>query len=241
MPEVTLPSSGGKCKVRTLGIFELDRIHREFIGPFTYEITIFGGAKKTAEYDIGKYEELGREPPRPPDIPEHEIRENTPEWYQFRDSQLYKAAEHHNRMRFESVGAYCDNVIAYILENCLEDPDDVKLIVTKQDWEEVRFAALVPQITERMVINILRDTFQAQFNDQEIIDALDSIPGGSGKYNPIRLWEIQWANEMGYSDSDLALIEVDERARRVCGKFLTKWLEALELDKMRKEREMRAT
>ena len=75
----------------TLGIFELDTIRRDFLGPFTFNIKVLGGSEKEAEYDISKYEELGRPTPTPPDIPEHKLKEDTEEWYQFRDWQLYQS------------------------------------------------------------------------------------------------------------------------------------------------------
>lgn len=235
MPIVTL-SDGDPCEVRTLGIFELDSIGRDFLGPFTFTMKVLGGTEKEAEYDIGKYEELGRPKPTPPDIPVHELKENTQEWYQYRDSQLYQAAEHHGVLRLDAVSVYTDEVISYILLNCVTE-QDVSRIVTDEDWELVYHAAMVPQITEKMITEILRDSYQAEFNDQAIFDALDRAKGGSGKYNAIRLWENEWANEMGYSDLQLAIVPVKERARRVVAKFLRSWMESLEMDKWSKERE----
>ena len=234
MPTITL-SDGEPCEVRTFGIFELDSIRREFLGPFTFTMKILGGTEKEAEYDIGKYEELDRPKPTPPDIPVHELQENTQEWNEYSDWQLYQAAEHHDVLRLESVSLYCDDVINYILANCLS-PYDIHRIVTDGDWELVYYAAMVPQITEKMIMNILRDTYQAKWQEQEIFEALDRAEGGSGRYNAIRLWENEWANEMGYSDLQLAIVPVEERARRVVAKFLRGWMEFLEMDKFSKER-----
>lgn len=235
MPEVTL-SDGGSCEVRTLGIFELDRIQREFLGPFTFEMTILGGSKKEVEYDISKYEELDRPIPEKPKTPQEELVLETEEWYQFRDWQLYQAALNHNRQRLESIAAYCDDVAAYIITHCVSPEDSIR-IVTAWDWERVYKIALIPPITEKMIIQTLRDSFQASFDEQEIFDALDKTKGGSGAYNALRLFENEWANEMGYSDLELAVIPVEERARRVCAKFLRGWMEHLETDKMLKKSE----
>lgn len=235
MPEVTL-SDGGPCEVRTLGIFELDTIRREFLGPFVYEMTVLGGSKRKVEYDISKYEELGRPIPQPSKIPESELKENTQEWYDHRDWQLYSAAEHHGIDRLNNVSEYCDDVVAYILSKAIS-AEDQKRIVIESDWEKVYLAALVPQVTEKMIVHVLRDTYQAEYEDDEVFDALDKTKGGSGIYNAIRLWENEWANEMGFSDMELAVIPVEERARRICAKFLRGWFEFLELEKMRRERE----
>ena len=107
----------------------------------------------------------------------------------------------------------------------------------QNDWEQVYKVAMVPQITEKMITDILRDTFQAKFQEREIFEALDRAKGGSGSYNAIRLWENEWANEMGYSDVELAIVPVEERARRVVAKFLRSWMDFLEMDKWSKERE----
>jgi hypothetical protein len=219
-----------------LGIFELDNIRRKFLGPFTYEMTILGGSKKTVEYDINKYEELGRPIPQPAAVPENELKENTQEWYEHRDWQLYEAALFHNRQRLEVVSAYCNDVVAYILANCISQ-EDIKRIVIESDWEKIYVAALVPQVTEQLIIATLRSTYQAEYDDEEVFDAMDKAQGGSGMYNAIRLWENEWANEMGYSDIELAIIPVEERARRICAKFLRNWFEFLELEKMRRQRE----
>jgi hypothetical protein len=238
MPTVLL-SDGDPCEVRTLGIFELDSIKRDFLGPFTFTIKVLGGGEKEAELDISKYEELGRPIPTPPDIPEHELKENTEQWYQFRDWQLYQSALHHGALRLESISVYCDSVADYILQNCVSVIDG-RRIVTDEDWKVVYTAAMVPQITEPMIIQILRDTYQATFNDQDIFDALDKAQGGSGAYNAIRLWENEWANEMGYGDIELAIVPVEERARRVVAKFLRGWMEFLEMDKTIAERSLGA-
>ena len=172
MPIVTL-SDGDPCEVRTLGIFELDSVRREFLGPFTFMMKVLGGTEKEVEYDISKYEELDRPKPTPPDVPEHELKENTEEWFQLRDTQLYQAAERHGVLRVESVSDYCDDVIDYILLNCLT-PEDVHRIVTDEDWKTVYYVAMIPQISEAMIIDVLRDTYQAKFNQDDVFDALFS-------------------------------------------------------------------
>lgn len=235
MPEVTL-SDGGSCEVRTLGIFELDRIRREFLGPFTFKMKILGGSEKEVEYDISKYEELDRPIPQKPKTPQEELVPETEEWYQFRDWQLYQAALNHNRLRLESVAAYCDDVASYLIAHCVSPEDSIRIVIDR-DWKKVYKVALIPPITEKLLIETLRDSYQASFDDQEIFDALDKTKGGSGMYNAIRLFENEWANEMGYDDLQLAMIPVEERTRRVCAKFLRGWMGHLETDKMIRTRD----
>ena len=94
MPEISL-SDGLPCDVRTLGIFELDNVPRNQIGPFVYTIELVGGVKKEVVYDLAKYDEEGREPPQKPDTPEHLIKEDTEDWYNLRDWKRHQAAERH--------------------------------------------------------------------------------------------------------------------------------------------------
>ena len=49
-----------------------------------------------------------------------------------------------------------------------------------------------------------------------------------------------WANEMKLGDMELAVIPVEERARRICAMMLNNWLEFLEMDKSRKRREAKS-
>ena len=234
MPEVTL-SDGESLEVRTLGIFELDVVERQHIGPYTYPIELLGDVVKYAEWDLSKYEELGRDPPSKPKKPEHLIEENTEEWYQLRDFTRYETALWHRQEQNEAAAEFAENVKEYILVNCVPQ-EDLNRIITEDDWEKVYIAALVPPLTMQLIIDTLRNTYKASFDNKDIFDAMDKAKGGSGEYNHIRLWENMWANEMKVSDLELAVIPVEERARRVCAMMLNNWLEFLEIDKSRKRR-----
>jgi hypothetical protein len=234
MPEVIL-SDGEPLEVRTLGIFELDVVERQHLGPYTYPIELLGDVVKYAEWDLSKYEELGRELPSKPKKPEHLIEEDTEEWYQLRDWKRYETALWHRKEQNEAAAQFAESVCAYILENCI--PREAwNRIVTEGDWEKIYIAALVPPLTMQMIIDTLRDTYNASFDNKEIFEAMDKAKGGSGEYNHIRLWENQWATEMKLSDLELAMIPVEERSRRICAMMLNNWLEFLELDKSRKKR-----
>lgn len=233
MPTVTL-SDGDDLEVRTLGIFELDVIERQIIGPYTYPVELLGDVIKEKKWDIGQYERLGRDPPSKPETPEHLIEEGTEEWYQLRDWKRYGTALWHREQQAESAAKYYEDIVSYILQECVPR-EAIRRIVTQDDWRKVYVAALVPPLTMQLIIHTLRSTYQATFDDQEIFDALDAATGGSGSYNHVRLWENQWANKMGLSDMELAIIPVEERARRVCAMMLDNWFEFLELNKIRKK------
>jgi hypothetical protein len=232
MPEVIL-SDGEPLVARTVGIFELDVIERQFIGPFTYPIELLGGVVRYAEWDLDKYEEKGRDLPSLPKTPKHLIEEETEEWYQLRDYERLQAALYHRIQRLETAAQYYEDVLLYIFDNCM-DRDDLRRIVTEDDWEKVYKVILVPQITMALIVSTLKNTFAAKFANEEIFEALDSATGGHGSYNALRKWENVWATQMGISDLELAVYPVEERARRVCAMMLDTWMEFLEVDRIRK-------
>lgn len=225
-------SDGKECRVRALGLFELDGIPRPDAGPFTYQMTMLGGEVKQAEFDLDAWDE----PPVKPDIPEHRIREKTEAWYDMRDYQLYQAAEAHRDKQARDLIAYCEAAAAYVRDHCI-DPEDVPRIVTEEDWEAVYRAALVPPLTHQLLADTLRNTYSATYNDEEIFDALEKTSGGRGSVNALRLWENQTMLRMQMSEMQWAALPRNERARKVCAHMLDKWLEHLEVDRYRKERE----
>lgn len=223
--DITL-SDGKTCKVRTLGIFELDRIDYEPLGPFTYTIKGLDGQEYEAEFDLTAFEE----PPVKPD--EHNLEEGSREWYDLLTWQTYQGAINHNKKIVDSVNEYYDKIIEYILENCL-DEEDILRIVTEEDWELVYYVALIPQLTKDLLTYTLRQTYKAKYKDDEIFDALEKTSGSKGYYNAIRVWESRLMIEMGLTEIEYASLPLEERARKVCALMMNKWFEHLELEDMR--------
>lgn len=151
--EVTL-SDGVPCSVRRLGLFELDGIRLDTIGPFTFQDTTLTGDTFDIEYDGSQWVI----PPEKPDKPINEIEEGSEEWYQYREAQLYEGWVNHEKRRVEDVVSYCHRVAAYILDNAISQ-DDRRRIYTESDWEAIHFAALTPQVTQEDIAAVLRDTF----------------------------------------------------------------------------------
>jgi len=234
MAEVYL-SDGKPFSVRTLGIFELDVIERQDLGPFLYPMDLMGDIIKWAEYKIEKYEETGTPIPTMPSIPEHEITEDMPEWYQLRDHKRYEAALWHNKERDESAAEFGEKVLAYILQNCVEK-DDLNRIVTEEDFRKFYESGLVPQLTLALIVYTLKNSFQAKFNNEDLMEALSAAEGGHGAYNVVRHWENKWATQMQFSDLQLATVPLEERARRICSMNLDEWMSYLEVDRTRRMR-----
>ncbi len=237
MPEPIL-SDGEIIETRTFGIFDLDNVAKDFLGPFTYQMKLLGGDVKESEYDISRYEETGTEPPKMPDTPESEIVEESNDWYQMRDAQRFMAAELHNIRRLERVSGYADNAVAYILKEGVINQADISRIVTEEDWELTYISILIPQLTKKMLADSLKLTYDATYDEQSIFDAMDRVGGGRASYNAIRQWEVDWSNEFGVNDAELAALSVVERARRVAGFMLPKWIEALESDRLHSKKKV---
>ncbi len=153
MPIVTL-SDGQPCKVRRLGLFELDGVGREVLGVFKYSLLLATGIITEDEYDLRALTYT----PTKPDKPANEIEQGSPEWFQLQDYDTYLAALSWEKERIESYEGHINDVTTYILEHCLS-PDDRNRIVEPEDWDAIQTAALVPQLTMEGVAACLRNTF----------------------------------------------------------------------------------
>ncbi len=157
MPYKTiLLSDGLPCRVRQLGLFELNGKGRAILGPYCYSMLLATGQVVEDEYELRALEET----PKPPDLPAAEIKPGSMEWYALNEYETYLAAMAHEKRRVESYHGYVDDVVAYILANCLK-AEDCSRIVTPEDWDAVYQAALVPELTIEVISATLRDVFQS--------------------------------------------------------------------------------
>ena len=223
---------GSEIEVRRLGIFELDNLMPDPVGPFTYKMKTLTGKEYDVEFDPNTYDE----PPQKPDKAEHEVEENSSEWYQLLDWQLYQASIAHNHRRVEAMDEYNELVARYIINSCVK-PEDVNRIVTEEDWERVYSAALVPQLTVELLEKTLGKTYEATFDGQSIFKALEGLDKGHSSYNTIRLWENKLMIEMSLTEVQYAIIPVEERARKVCALFLEPAVSQLEMNLADKNRD----
>lgn len=147
-------SDNEPCRVRVLGLYELDNKGRAILGPYCYSILMATGQIKEDEYRLDLLDEI----PKKPDKPENEIEPNSYEWYQLREWETYQAALAHESKRYESYEDHNSDIAHYILDNCLE-PEDRNRVITPDDWRKVQAAAIVPQLTEEVIADTLRNTF----------------------------------------------------------------------------------
>lgn len=219
---VTL-DSGEDFRVRQLGLFELDDLVPDSIGPFTYEMEVMGKTHHVV-FDISRYET----PPPPPTKSPSEIKPNTREHDDYIDWQLYHAALLHNQKRLDTINTFYMDIKRYIIANACED-DPAKLI-SLDDWRKVYDAALVPQLTMEIIAATLEKTYAAKFNGLDIFEALTHARKGRGAYDVIKLWENQLMIKMQLSELEYSMLPLAERARKVCAMFLDDIMAFLEID-----------
>ena len=153
MHKTVLLSDNQPCKVRVLGLFELNDMAPEILGPYRYSMLLATGDIVEDEYVF---------PPKPPGEPEKSVEECEPdsfEYSQWQEYNTYQAALAHEQKRTESYENYLRVVSAYILENCLGEKDRGR-VIKPVDWDRIQAAAIVPQLTEEVIADTLRDTFQ---------------------------------------------------------------------------------
>lgn len=152
MNKSVILSDGQICKVRVLGLFELDVISSP-LGPYTYSILTATGDVIEDEYIFPE------EPPKEPDKPIEECQENDYEYHQWQEYNTYQAALAYEKKRTQDYERYLREINLYILNNCLDENDRLR-IIEQSDWQKIQNAAVVPQITEEAIADTLRSTFQ---------------------------------------------------------------------------------
>lgn len=209
-------------RVPRLGIFELDTVKPDPMGPFTYKINVLG-KQHDAIFDIHAWDT----PPEKPQTPKHEVEENSSDWYAWNDYELYQAGVLHERRKEEQMTTFLEETATYILSKC---PDDTNRIVTGEDWKKVYETALVPPLTVQILADTLTRSYQAEFNGIDVFTALESKKEKLGRYNTIKVWENELMMRMQLTELEYALLPLEERARKVCAMFLPDIISYLEID-----------
>jgi len=225
-------SDGKPCRVRQLGLFDLDGVGPELPGPFTYTYTLLNGREIEEVYPL---EQISI-PPVPPDVPSEGLVEGTPNWHAMIEWQTYKAAVVYERfVRQPALSDYIEEVSAYIARQAL-DSEDIERLYTVEDWDAILEAALVPQLTIELLAQTFMDTFSAQFAGEQVFEALKHVIKGSGEYDALRIWEHQAMAKFGYgTEEGWAGLSLSERARKTASVALPELMKSLESDLQYKE------
>lgn len=225
---VEVEVTGGKIKVRRLGIFELENVESNIPGVFTYEVTI-GDEKHRAIYDRSKLKKIPEEPTN------LNPEKNTKEYGELIQYNLYIASIAHDEERKEKRYEYYRKVIKYILDYALVSRVDENKIITEEDADKVYKIALVPRLTKEILAHTLRETYKASYDNQEIFDAMETLKGGLGMYDAISLWENKVMLQLQMTEIEYSTLPILERSRKVCALILEDMMEQLDLDRDRKE------
>ncbi len=231
MPEVEL-ESGVTVLVRRLGLFELEGKGPALIGPFLYEYELPGGQKVMAEYDLLSV----TTPPEPPSIPEEEVEPRSELYWRWIEYHTYQAALRHEGRRQESLAAHLTWVSTYIRDNCLR-PQDVAQVLTPEDWLRVHRAALVPQVDRALLADVFQRVYQAEYDGEPLLEAMDRLKPGSGSYEVIRSWEVQLQIEMGLSETAYLDLPLEERAVKIAAVQIPRIIESLTMEDERRRLE----
>ena len=153
MHKTVLLSDQKPCNVRVLGLFELSDVAPEPLGPYRYSLLLATGDIVEDEYIFPD------KPPIRPDKPLDECEPNSYEYHQWQDYNTHQAALAHEKKRAADYERYLREINQYILENCLDEADQQR-VIEPADWQKIQAAAMVPQLTEEVIADTLRNTFQ---------------------------------------------------------------------------------
>jgi hypothetical protein len=129
--------------------------------------------------------------------------------------------------------AYNEAVLQYIIDMSLVDKSDITRIVTPEDWETVYTAALVPEVDENILAEVLERNYKAHYHNTPMLKALRGIEGGDGAHHlVVKKWESQLALELQLSEEEYSRIPVMERARKIVAMQFDGWNSALEHDRL---------
>lgn len=222
-------SDGGNCEVRILSLFETRDIPIDWDEPFTYEIVSHTGRAYTVKFPFHEY----KEEPKKPDTPRHEVVEKTKAYDDWRTWELYQAAKLHYQEMERRLRRYLDAVTDRILSSCI-GKEDVKRIITLDDIEKVRQAALTRPVSKEVLQSVLKNHYNASFDGDDVLEQLfaDGGDDDGGRYAAIMSWEVKLMNSLGLSPEEYSFLPVAERALRICAENLSSWMESLELRKM---------
>lgn len=225
-------SDGEPCEVKRLGIFDLDGEGPAQVGPYTYKWSMADGSEVESVYDIHAI----TRPPQHPGVAESDIQPNTPNYYALMEYQTFRAALAHDKKRVDGIINYVGEISRFIVDRCLTNPSDISRILEPDDWALIYHVAIVPQITIEFVAGVLKKTFSAHYEGNEIFDAMQRVNKGHGAYDALRLWEFEAMERYGFKTEDnWADLSLNERVRKVASIALPKLMETLEADRQIKE------
>jgi hypothetical protein len=149
--KTTLPG-GEVVSIRRLGLFEIDSVEKNIMGPYTYTLKLGQGKEYEVPFDLSEKREE-------PKTPLNKVKEGTQVYYEWQEYLRYKEALAHHNKQLESYAAYCEKVFDYIKDTCLK-VDDYK-VLTDEDWEVIYKMVLNPFVSIEEITAAMRDNFRS--------------------------------------------------------------------------------
>lgn len=225
MTQTIITDAGDSIEVRRMGLFEINEVKQPHLRPFTYTVTSVTGKEFEVEFDLDSY----NEPPAQPDCDKFSAKKDDECWHRWREYDLFRASLAHQSRQFAELIRYKRAVAEYIIRNCLVDMGDVHKIISLADWERVMGAALVGQVTQEMIVDSLRDDFNAKWGGMPVLDALQKhVEAGNGEFAAIPVWEVELMIKHNMTEEEYITLEPRERARKIVAEKLPGWIESLD-------------
>ncbi|TXH17709.1 MAG: hypothetical protein E6R03_03365 [Hyphomicrobiaceae bacterium] len=201
--------------------------------PFSYRMTFLNGDSADVAYTREDMEN-GRSIPMPQKR-KADCVPLDPEWDAWLAYDTQKAAElHYARQDAEQEG-WLDKAVRHVINKCISQ-EDRRRILLEDDVDAIMEAALVPEVTHEMLRDVISRKYRASFDGENVVDALEALPSGSGEVRIIRLWERELQMKLGKSLEEYGMLPASERADMLVAMKLPEWMSALESEKMRRER-----
>ena len=215
--------------MRRLGLFEIDDIHKDIPGPYTYTVHLLGGDNYEMTYDI---EAAIEKSPEKPTVPLEAAIAGEPEYYDWQNWLRHQEALAHQVKVYEAYAEYCERVARYIRGNCL---DEGVVIDKPDDWALIYNAALCPQVTTEDIQGAMSHTFGARWAGKELFDALQTVEGGMGEYISVKVWETDLMIRLAETEAVYSERGIKERARMLAALKIPEFFGILESDRAIKE------
>lgn len=146
-------SDGKPCTVRVLGLFDLDHIdlHSKLPGEF-FEDVEMGGKIVRKKYIPPNL------PPKKPAGSKKTTAKGSPEWHNWMEYEIYSLYIEHRKKEARIMSKYMEAVAKHIMDTCVT-LEDRSRIIEKEDWRDVRRAALFARISREDLATALANTF----------------------------------------------------------------------------------
>ncbi len=233
-------SDGRHCRVRVLGLFELDSIGPEVPGQYSYEYVDAFGVARTEEYPLRERLEIWGVPEKP-DGTEEEAIGNKALYDQWVEYKTFEAAIAWESERLKTLEVRLNNIARHITQEALAPADRLR-VRTAEDYQVVYQAAALEPMTRAAFEDALTNLLKATHGDGDftLLETYLNLPGESEtKVDLFRKWEYSLINALGIYDRNeeiqYLMRDISERALRLAVQHFGDMVQAIHMEKIRQE------